>query len=537
MSASSDSSVTISGPPSSLSRLRESPHLAKFQATPLPIKTPYHAPHIFGESDVISILSTTFPAFWTAYHAAIPAVSSANGDFIGANDFQSLLRAAVSDILIKPLRWDKINQRLQFIAGPTRGMPVVVHQIGISADSTIRAALKQGGCDSPFILDHSRSLDPPDLLNSSISKLRFMAKGIPYDCPKAGANRSKIAIVGFSGRFPDAENLESFWDLLYEGRDVHKVVPPQHWNAKTHVDPTGKRKNTSATPFGCWLNHPELFDAKFFNISPREAPQIDPAQRIALLTAYEAIEQAGIVPDATPSTQKDRVGVFYGVTSNDWMETNSAQNIDAYHIPGGNRAFIPGRINYYFNFSGPSFSVDTACSSSLASIHVACNALWRGEIDTAIAGGTNVLTNPDFTAGLDRGHFLSRTGNCKTFDDEADGYCRGEGIGTVILKRLEDAIFDGDPVRGVISGTYTNHSAEADSITRPFVGAQKDIFRKILSNAGVDPYDVGYVEMHGTGTQAGDGTEMQSVMDIFAPENTRQKRNHEQDLYIGSAKV
>lgn len=147
------------------------------------------------------------------------------------------------------------------------------------------------------------------------------------------------------------------------------------------------------------------------------------------------------------------------------------------------------------------------------------------------------MTNPDFTAGLDRGHFLSRTGNCKTFDDEADGYCRGEGIGTVVLKRLEDAMFDGDPVYGVISGTYTNHSAEADSITRPFIGAQKDIFRKILNGAGVDPYEIGYVEMHGTGTQAGDGTEMQSVMDIFAPENTRQNRNHEQDLYVGSAKV
>ena len=486
---------------------------------------------------MVSILSTTSPAIWTSYYVAIAAVSSANGEIIPANDFPSLLRAAVGDILIKPLRWDKISQRLQLIAGPTRGIPVVVHQIGVSADSTIRAALKQGGCEVPLILDQSRSLGPPELLGSSPSKMRVLTQGLPSGNPKAAADKSKIAIVGFSGRFPDADNLESFWDLLYEGRDVHKVVPPKHWDVKTHVDPTGKRKNTSATPFGCWLNHPELFDPKFFNISPREAPQIDPAQRIALLTAYEALEQAGIVPDATPSTQKDRVGVFYGVTSNDWMETNSAQSIDAYHIPGGNRAFIPGRINYFFNFSGPSFSVDTACSSSLASMHVACNALWRGEVDTAIAGGTNVLTNPDFTAGLDRGHFLSRTGNCKTFDDEADGYCRGEGIGTVILKRLEDAISDGDPVHGVISGACTNHSAEADSITRPFVGAQKDIFRKLLSNAGVDPYEVGYVEMHGTGTQAGDGTEMRSVMDIFAPENTRQKRNHEQDLYIGSAKV
>ena len=134
MSASSDSGVTISGPPSSLSRLRETPYLAKFQTAPLPIKTPYHTPHIFGESDITSILSTTSLAFWSTYHVATPAVSSANGDFIWADDFPSLLRAAVGDILIKPLRWDKIGQRLELIAGSTRGMPVVVHQIGISAD-------------------------------------------------------------------------------------------------------------------------------------------------------------------------------------------------------------------------------------------------------------------------------------------------------------------------------------------------------------------------------------------------------------------
>lgn len=216
------------------------------------------------------------------------------------------------------------------------------------------------------------------------------------------------------------------------------------------------------------------------------------------MTAYEAIEQAGIVPDATPSTRRDRVGVFYGVASSDWMESNSSQNIDTYFIPGGIRAFIPGRINYCFKFCGPSYSVDTACSSSLASIHLACNALWEGDADTCIAGGTSVLTNPDLTAGLDRGHFLSGTGNCKTFDDGADGYCRGEGIGTVILKYLDDAISDNDPILGVILGAYTNHSAESVTITRPHKGAQKAIFNKVLSQGGVDPYSIGYIEMHGT---------------------------------------
>lgn len=148
------------------------------------------------------------------------------------------------------------------------------------------------------------------------------------------------------------------------------------------------------------------------------------------------------------------------MTSDDWREVNSGQNVDTYFIPGGNRAFTPGRINYHFKFSGPSFSVDTACSSSFAAIHTACNSLWRGDCDTAIAGGTNVMTNPDNFAGLDRGHFLSTTGNCNTFDDAANGYCRADAVGTVIFKRLEDAEADCDPIFGVILGAYTNHSAE-----------------------------------------------------------------------------
>lgn len=196
---------------------------------------------------------------------------------------------------------------------------------------------------------------------------------------------------------------------------------------------------------------------------------------------------------------------------------------------------IPGVLNC--RFSGPSYAVDTACSSSLAAVHVACNALWAGDIDTAITGGTNVLTNPDFTAGLDRGYFLSRTGNCKTFDDGADGYCRGEGVGTVILKRIEDAIIDHDPILGLILGAYTNHSAEAESITRPHSGAQRAMFTRILNSTqdAVDATSISYVEMHGTGTQAGDASEMQSVLETFAP--SVGARGSEQPLYLGSAKA
>ena len=511
----------MSGPPQSLAQIRDFASFKPLKSQILQIDAPYHAPHLYTQDDVEEIVGSLILNTTHARPNKIPVFSS-TGSTVEGGDFKKLLRAADGQILLQPIRWSGILEELQTCLQKLAPKTFNVTSIGTKADQLIYTALRQTSL---------RELLLPTPAQGRPS--------LPENVSHSSHGKSKLAIVGMSGRFPAAKDNEAFWDLLYEGLDVHKPVPALHWDAKTHVDPTEAGKNTSATPFGCWLDDPAEFDARFFNISPREAPQIDPAQRLALMTAYEAIEQAGIIPDATPSTRRDRVGIFYGVTSNDWMETNSAQNIDAYFIPGGNRAFIPGRINYCFKFSGPSFAVDTACSSSLAGIHIACNSLWRGDIDTAIAGGTNVLTNPDFTSGLDKGHFLSRTGNCKTFDDSADGYCRGEGIGTVILKRLDDAIADKDPILGVILSAYTNHSAESESITRPHVGAQREIFSKILNQGAMDPYNVSYVEMHGTGTQVGDAGEMSSVLDTFAPplNQTKKGRSSDEALYLGSAKA
>ena len=513
----------MSGPPRSLEKLTSSSSFKDLRYQAIQIYGPYHAPHLYSLDDVDEIVDSLTPRRAHGRPNQIPIFSSTGATIEGGN-FKTLLKAAVGQILLGPIHWNAILAELQTYLQKSGSRAFTVIPIGTKADQLIYTAIRQTSLR--------------DLLTSRPPIQRRASSFSENDTSRSPGN-SKLAIIGMSGRFPDANSNEAFWDLLYQGLDVHKPVPASHWDAETHVDPTGTRKNTSATPYGCWLDDPGVFDARFFNISPREAPQIDPAQRLALMTAYEAIEQAGILPDATPSTRRDRVGVFYGVTSNDWMETNSAQDIDTYFIPGGNRAFIPGRINYCFKFSGPSFAVDTACSSSLAGIHLACNALWQGDIDTAIAGGTNVLTNPDFTSGLDSGHFLSRTGNCKTFDDTADGYCRGEGIGTVIIKRLDDAIADKDPILGLILSAFTNHSAESESITRPHVGAQREIFSKILNYAGVNPYDVGYVEMHGTGTQAGDAGEMSSVLETFAPplDQVKKARSSDEALYLGSAKA
>lgn len=265
-----------------------------------------------------------------------------------------------------------------------------------------------------------------------------------------------------------------------------------------------------------------------------QAEQTDPMQRLALVTAYEALEMAGLVPGRTASSNPKRIGTYYGQASDDWRELNASQNIGTYAVTGGVRAFGNGRINYYFKFPGPSFNVDTACSSGLAAVQVACSALWAGEADTVLAGGLNIITDPDNYAGLGCGHFLSKTGQCKVWDETADGYCRADGIGSVVIKRLEDAEADNDNIIAVVLSAATNHSAEAISITHPHAENQKDNYRQVIDMAAVNPLDVSYIELHGTGTQAGDAVESESVLDVFAPRSP--PRRPDQLLQLGAVK-
>lgn len=463
--------------------------------------------------DVETILSTTSAAHWSGYHKKLPIISGSSGVFVWAGGFTSFLKQALCDCLIEPIRWDKVLGNFQSLMSSSGTNSIKITPIATNLEQSMAASLNE-------------------LANVSIERLNVLNVSQFQPVPQ---NKSKLAIVGMSGRFPGSTTPQEFWDLLYQGLDVCKEVPPQRWNWKTHVTADGKGHNLGGTKWGCWLDFIDQFDARFFNISPKEAPQMDPAQRMALMITHEALEKSGFVPNTTPSSQNDRVGVFHGVTSNDYLECNTGQSIDTYFITGGNRSFIPGRINFCFEFCGPSYTNDTACSSSLAAIHLACNALWRGDCDTAVAGGTNLCINPDGHTGLDKGFFLSRTGNCKTFDDSADGYCRGEAIASVIIKRLDDALAEDDPILAVILDAKTNHSALADSMTRPHVEAQVDNMNAVLAAANVNSREVSYIEMHGTGTQVGDAVEMTSVLDVFAPNESI--RTPENPLYVGSVKA
>lgn len=527
LSASSSQSVAISGPPSSLKAFASGENFGgKTNVTSIPVYGPYHAPHLHDAASIDEILRLDDEVVIDALHRTKPrshVMSCFSGEWVTDTQLTtaSLLKQVVHEILVEPLRFTKVLDGCIARGKSFKGKSCLILPLG----PTQNGATLVGLIKTHTTLEVTFRDCPPISPEATASQIGN----------HGSSGKCKLAIVGMAGRFPDAANHEKLWELLEKGLDVHRVVPPDRFDVKTHYDPTGKAINTSHTPYGCWIEQPGLFDPRFFNMSPREAFQTDPMQRMALTTAYEALEMSGYVPNRTPSTRLDRIGTFYGQTSDDWREINAAQEVDTYFITGGVRAFGPGRINYHFGFSGPSLNIDTACSSSAAALQVACTALWARDCDTAIVGGLSCMTNPDIFSGLSRGQFLSKKGPCATFDNEADGYCRGDGCASVVVKRLEDAQADNDRVLAVVLGTATNHSADAISITHPHGPTQSTLSQAILDDAGVDPHDVDYVEMHGTGTQAGDGTEMVSVTNVFAP--AQRKRPQDRPLYLGAIKA
>ncbi|KAL9598139.1 MAG: hypothetical protein Q9219_004695 [cf. Caloplaca sp. 3 TL-2023] len=506
LSAEAETSATISGPPSTLDSLFSSSEgFKKARRIKLPITAAFHAPHL-ACPDIGSIIQPLAALDDRSLREDVEIISTSSGRRFNAHRFGELLEQIVLDILQNPLRWSTVAQQLS-----SESVQKAVHIISagpVRAADSLSRHLKQSGINV-LPSTEMRPLQQADRSNHS----------------------TDVAIVGFASRMPESETLEEIWELLETGRDVHKEVPNDRFDIETHCDPSGKTKNTIITPFGCFLDRPGFFDARMFNMSPREAAQTDPAQRLLLMTTYEALEMAGYAPNGSPSYVGERIGTFFGQTLDDYREANASQDIEMYYVTGGIRAFGPGRLNYHFKWEGPSYCVDAACSSSALSIQMAVAALRSRECDTAVAGGTNIITGSDMSSGLSRGSFLSPTGPCKTFDNEADGYCRGEGVGTVILKRLDDALAEGDNILGIIKSAATNHSAFATSITHPHAGAQEKLMRQVLRDAHLESDDIDYVEMHGTGTQAGDVTEFTSVTNVLSG------RSEDNPLHVGAVKA
>ena len=321
--------------------------------------------------------------------------------------------------------------------------------------------------------------------------------------------------------------------MLREGRDAVSEVPQDRWDVDEFFDPDPDAPGKVVTRRAGFVDDVTGFDAPFFGMSTREVRLMDPQHRLLLETAWRAVEHSGTAPTALANTN---TGVFVGLATHDYLGMASDEltypEIEAYMAIGTSNAAAAGRISYRLGLQGPSVAVDTACSSSLVAIHQACQALRLGECDLALAGGANVLLTPATMITFSHAHMLAPDGRCKTFDAAADGYVRGEGCGVIVIKRLEDAIRDGDRIRAVIRGSAINQDGASGGLTVPNGIAQQRVIADALKRAGVAPSEVGYLEAHGTGTSLGDPIEAQAAGAVFGV-----GREASRPLLIGSAKT
>ncbi|RQO64205.1 hypothetical protein DBR43_33120, partial [Pedobacter sp. KBW06] len=323
-------------------------------------------------------------------------------------------------------------------------------------------------------------------------------------------NTAPIAVVGISGRFPGSENIDVFWENLKNNRDLITEIPADRWDkARSGV------LDKLSSRWGGFITDIDKFDALYFNISPKEAELMDPQQRITLEAVYHALEDAGIAREALKGSN---AGVFIGVSSSDYATLIHQQPVLASQAQspiGTAFSVLVNRISYLLDIHGPSEPIDTACSSSLIAIHKAVENIRNGHCDMAIAGGVNAMLSPELTASFTEAGMLNEDGRCKTFDQQAAGYVRGEGVGILILKSLEKAEADGDRIYGLISATAENHGGRANSLTSPNPLAQKELLLKAYRSADIDPRQLSYIEAHGTGTPLGDPIETEGLKLAF----------------------
>jgi len=331
------------------------------------------------------------------------------------------------------------------------------------------------------------------------------------------AQREPIAIIGMGCRFPGkANNPQELWKLLCNQFDAITEVPVDRWDLRSFYDLDQSKPAKCNSRWGGYVDNIDQFDADFFGISPREAARIDPQHRLLLEVAYEAMQDAGQVPEMLAGS---RTGVFIGISTHDYNDIqicpSERHTIDAYTNIGSTQSIASNRISHQFNFHGPSFSVDTACSSSLVAVYLACQAIWTGECDQSLAGGVNALLRPEGSIGFSKASMLAPDGRCKSFDAKANGYVRAEGAGIVLLKRLSRALADRDPIHAVIRGALVNQDGRTPGLTLPNRAAQELMLREVYQQAGIIPQTVHFVEAHGTGTPAGDPIELNAIGSVL----------------------
>ncbi|MFW2402787.1 type I polyketide synthase, partial [Burkholderia pseudomallei] len=324
-------------------------------------------------------------------------------------------------------------------------------------------------------------------------------------------DREPIAIVGMSGRYPGARDLDAYWENLAAGRSAIGEIPASRWDVARHFD---AHPATPGKVYSKWiglLDDVDCFDPAFFRISPAEAQEMDPQHRLFLQEGYRAFENAGYSADTLDGRN---CGVYLGIMNQEYRQLGTGGAVTMLE-KSNSFAIGAARLAYHLNLKGPAIPVDTACSSALVAIHLACQALRAGEIDMALAGGVTLYLSPDAYIEMCSSGMLSPDGRCKVFDDSADGFVPGEGVGAVVLKRLGDAQRDGDPIIATIIGSGINQDGKTNGITAPNMASQFELVSGVHGRYGIDPATIRYVEAHGTGTKLGDPIELTALGDAF----------------------
>ncbi|MCL9683044.1 type I polyketide synthase [Legionella maioricensis] len=345
-----------------------------------------------------------------------------------------------------------------------------------------------------------------------------------------------IAIVGMDARFPgvsqhDLNDINEFWQYLLTQNDAISSIPIERWDNRLYFSKNPHQEGKTYATAGGFLNDIKKFDAPFFNISPREAEYLDPQQRLSLEASWHALEDANIAPS---SLKNSNTGIYLGISTHDYdtliQKNTSLEELGTYQATGTSFSTAAGRLAYYLGTEGPCLAIDTACSSSLVAVHQAARALHEYECDLAIAGGVNLILSPENNIIFSKSGMLSPTNHCHTFDEQADGYVRGEGCGMIVLKRLDDALRDGNKIYAVIHGSAVNQDGASNGMTAPNLNAQIKVMQTALQAAHVTPGQVCHVEAHGTGTPLGDPIEWEGIRKVYG-------EGRSTPLYITSLKT
>ena len=373
-------------------------------------------------------------------------------------------------------------------------------------------------------------------------KRRFATQSTHTSTATRPINDEPIAIIGLSGRYPEAHNIDAYWDALRQGKDCITEVPASRWDWREYYTDDRTQPGKHFSKWGGFIEGVDEFDPRFFNISPREADTMDPQERLFLQHAWMAVEDAGYtraslqIPHHDPDELNAQVGVYVGVMYGEYQLFGAEMSLRGERTGfSSNLASVANRVSYFLDLHGPSMTIDTMCSSSLSAIHIACQDLKQGQTQLAIAGGVNVSVHPNKYLMLSAGQFISGDGHCQSFGEGGDGYIPAEGVGAVVLKRLSEAQQDGNPIYGVIKGSALSHGGKTNGYTVPNPKAQASAIRQAVAAANVDTRQINYIEAHGTGTKLGDPIEISALSHVF----TRHGFDAQTDTgycLIGSAK-